>query len=224
MFREEILSLSLVIAYLGMLLIIAEGVNRIIRPNVEITRKIVHIGSGNVILFAWWLNIPVSVIIMASIIACITAIASYFLPILPSVNSVGRKSFGTLFYAISIGLLSIWFWETGNPEYTVIGILIMSWGDGLAALIGKKWGKHPYQLWGNKKSWEGSLTMTVVSFIIVSLILLYTVGNLGQIYLIALIVAISATILEMVSQWGIDNLTVPLASAFLCYYLQQIII
>jgi phytol kinase len=224
MFNEEFLSLSLVIAYLGMLLMIAEGINRIIQPNVELTRKIVHIGSGNVILLAWWLGIPRSVIIQASIVAMITAIASFFLPILPSVNSVGRKSFGTLFYAISIGLLSLLFWNSEHPEYTVIGILIMSWGDGMAALIGKKWGKHIYQIGGNKKSWEGSLTMGIVTFIITSLILLSTLGNMWQIWLMGVVVAICATILETISQLGMDNLTVPLGSAVLCFYLEQILL
>lgn len=220
----EIYPPLIVAIYLAIIVLSAEGLNRFRKIDSELTRKIVHIGSGNVILLAWWLNFPASIIIEASIVASIMAISSYFLPILPSINSVGRKSLGTLFYAMSIGILTAWFWTSKQPEYVAVGILVMSWGDGFAALIGQNFGKHPYEFLGNKKSLEGSLTMTLVSFIVVSLILVLTLGNSWQNLLISLIVAVVATILETISKFGIDNLTVPLGSAVLCFYLQQIFI
>ena len=222
MLKEQISPLSLVIVYLGLILLSAEGLHRLIEAEEELTRKIVHIGSGNVILLAWWLNIPASLIIQASVVASIIAISSYFLPILPSINSVGRQSGGTLFYAISIGILTAWFWEFNQPQYAVIGILVMSWGDGMAGLVGENWGKHRYRLFGSQKSWEGSLTMAVISFVVTSLILLLSCGNIWQNWMISLVVAIFATILETFSKLGIDNLTVPLGSAALCFYLEQI--
>jgi phytol kinase len=220
---KEIYPLSIVIIYLGIIILLAESLNRFIKTDSELTRKVVHIGSGNVLLLAWWLDFPASLIIQASLVASLVAIASYFLPILPSINSVGRNSLGTLFYAMSIGILTAWFWNRQQPEYAVLGILVMTWGDGMAAVIGQNWGKHRYELWGNKKSWEGSLTMGLVSFTVSSLILCFNLGNIGQNLLISLIVAIFATILETLSKFGIDNLTVPLGSAALCFYLHQII-
>lgn len=222
MLFEQIFPVSLIASYLGILILIAEFLSRRQKIDSELTRKIVHIGTGNIILLAWWLNIPQHIIILASLLASIIAIISYFLPILPSVNSVGRKSFGTLFYAISIGILASLFWQEGLKLYSAIGILVMSYGDGMAALIGQKWGRHPYQILGNKKSWEGSLTMTFVSFIVGIIILSLVTGWQWQNLIVAIIMGISATILETVSQIGIDNLTVPLASAVICYYCQQI--
>ena len=222
MLSEQIFPLSLVVIYLGIIVLLAEGLNRLIKADSELTRKIVHIGSGNVILLAWWLDIPSSLIIQASVVASVIAIASYFVPILPSINSVRRQSWGTLFYALSIGILTAWFWDSSQPQYAAIGILIMSWGDGMAGLIGENWGKHPYNLFGSQKSWEGSLTMAVVSLMVTSLILLLSGGNIWQNWVISVIVAIWATILETFSQLGIDNLTVPVGSAALCFYLQQI--
>ena len=40
----------------------------------------------------------------------------------------------------------------------------MAWGDGLAAIIGQRFGKHQYQIGTIKKSWEGSLAMTGAAF------------------------------------------------------------
>ncbi|GAB4539618.1 MAG: SEC59/DGK1/VTE5 family protein [Pleurocapsa sp.] len=212
--------LGIIFAYLIILVIFAEGLNRVITDDPELTRKVVHIGSGNVILLAWWLKISALVIVSAAIIAAAIAISSYFLPILPSINSVGRKSLGTLFYAVSIGVLAACFWQN-QPQYTAIGILIMAWGDGLAAIIGQRFGKHTYTVFNIKKSWEGSLTMAVVSYFFTCLILLLVEGNSWQIWSISLIVAIAASALEAVSKLGIDNLTVPLGSAILSFWLVQ---
>lgn len=210
--------------YLGILILIAETLNRFSDQPGEVTRKIVHIGSGQVVLLAWWLKIPAWVGVGAAIGAGGVAILSYFLPILPSLESVGRRSLGTFFYAISMGLLIGYFFSRQQPEYAALGILIMAWGDGLAALIGQNFGQHPYQLWGIRKTWEGSLTMLVVSFVVTVLMLGIIQPISLSLMAIALMVAILATFLETFSQFGIDNLTVPLGSAILAFSLSQFIL
>ncbi len=220
-----VLWLQIVIAAIWVLLIllIASVVNRF-ADKPEIVRKIVHIGTGNVILIAWWLDIPASVGITASILASGITLLSYRLPILPGINSVGRQSLGTFFYSVSFGILVAWFWYLQQPQYAALGILIMTWGDGLAALIGKRFGTHKYKVFGTEKSWEGSLTMMLVSYLVSSLILVGTQGNSWQTWTISLIVAVIATALEAVSFLGIDNLTVPLGSAALAFFLSQLVL
>ncbi|MDY7014448.1 MAG: SEC59/DGK1/VTE5 family protein [Cyanobacteriota bacterium] len=213
------ISVGLVAVYLAIIVLFAEGLNRLTGIGAELTRKVVHIGSGNVILLAWLFKIPAWIGMGAAAIASVIAMISYFLPILPSLNSVGRKSLGTFFYAVSIGLLVGWFWPVGAPQYAAIGILVMAWGDGLAALIGQRFGRHRYQLWGIQKSWEGSLTMAGVSFFITFLVLTFVQGGNGAIAGIAAAVALFATGLEAFSKLGIDNLSVPLGSAALSYFL-----
>ncbi|NJL78486.1 MAG: phosphatidate cytidylyltransferase [Richelia sp. RM2_1_2] len=210
--------------WVSLILLSAGGVSRLAKSNSEIVRKIVHIGTGNVILLAWWLDIPASIGIAASILASILTLLSYRFPILPGINSVGRKSLGTFFYSVSIGILIAWFWYLKQPFYAALGILIMAWGDGLAALIGQRFGKHKYNVLGGQKSLEGSLTMTLVSFIISSLILFNVQGNTWQTWLISVVVAVVATALEAISILGIDNLTVPLGSAALAFALNQLIL
>ncbi len=215
------LPITLVAVWLGVILFVAEVINRFFNIDAEVSRKIVHIGTGNVILFAWWLKIPLWVGITASILSAMIAIISYITPILPSINSVGRQSLGTFFYGISIGILMGWFWTIDQPQYAALGILVMTWGDGLAAVIGQTWGKHRYQVLGMTKSWEGTLTMLLVSFIVCSLILLAVEGNNSLTWIIAAAVAGVATGSETVSKYGIDNLTVPLSSAAVAFFLNQ---
>lgn len=218
------LQMSIVGLGLGAIVFLAEMLHRRTTASSELARKVVHIGSGNVILVAWWLQIPTWVGICASIIAGIIALLSYYIPILPGINSVGRKSWGTFFYAISIGVLIAWFWPLQQYHYAAIGILVMTWGDGLAGLIGQQFGQHCYQVWGMKKSWEGSGTMAITSYAVSFLILLFVQGNIWQTWLVPVAIAIVATALESFSKLGIDNLTVPLGSAALGYYLSQLLL
>jgi phytol kinase len=217
------LQISIVGVGLGAIVLFAETLHRRTGRSSELARKVVHIGTGNVILVAWWLQIPAWVGISASIIASLIALLSYYIPILPGINSVGRKSLGTFFYAISIGVLVAWFWPLQQFHYAAMGILVMTWGDGLAGLIGQKFGQHPYEVWGMRKSWEGSLTMALTSYAVSCLILLSVQGNVWQTWLVPVAIAIVATALESFSKLGIDNLTVPLGSAALAYYLSLLL-
>lgn len=217
------LNVSLIALGLGLIVLLAEFLDRRIPTNTELARKVVHIGTGNVILVAWWLQIPAWVGISASFIASIIALVSYYVPFLPGINSVGRKSLGTFFYAVSIGILVAWFWPLGQFQYAALGILVMAWGDGLAGVIGQRFGQHPYEVWGMKKSWEGSLTMLLVSYAVSSLILLSVQGNVWQTWVVSLAIAFVATSLEAFSKLGIDNLTVPLGSAAVGFFLSQIV-
>lgn len=216
------LQLTIVCFWLSLVGLLAFALSHWQKADTEIVRKVVHIGAGNVILLAWWLQIPGWIGISASIAFSILTLLSYRLPILPGIDSVGRKSLGTFFYAVSIGLLILLFWQQ-HPYYAVIGILIMTWGDGLAALVGQRLGRHPYVLWGMKKSWEGSLTMALVSYLVGSLVLLGVQGGQWQTWTVALAVAVAATLLEAFSRLGIDNLTVPLGSALLASWLNQLL-
>lgn len=216
------LQLAIVACWMGLVGLVAFAMSQWQKADSEIVRKVVHIGTGNVILLAWWLQIPGWVGITASIGFSALTLLSYRLPILPGINSVGRKSLGTFFYAVSIGVLILLFWQQ-HPYYAAIGILIMTWGDGLAALVGQRLGQHPYVLWDMKKSWEGSLTMAGVSYIVCSLVLLGVQGGHWQTWTVALAVAAAATLLEAFSKLGIDNLTVPLGSALLVSWLNQVL-
>jgi phytol kinase len=218
------LRIATVPVYVGSIVLTAELLHRYSDTSPEQVRKVVHIGTGNVILIAWLLDLPTWVGIVSGVLAAIITLISYRLPILPGVNSVGRKSLGTFFYAVSIGIVTAVFWNLQLPHYGVIGILIMAWGDGLAAIIGQKFGKHPYTIFGNTKSWEGTLTMLLVSYTIVSIVLLSVQGNVWQTWLVGIPVAIIATAVESIAQWGLDNLSVPLISAGLAFAINQLLI
>lgn len=207
-----------VIAWLGAIGLIAMALSYGAQAEPELVRKTVHIGTGNIILLAWWLQVPVWMGIGAAIVFSLLAFFSSRYPLLPGLDTIGRKSLGTVFYAISIGVLIAGFWRSA-PHFAVLGVLVMTWGDGLAGLCGQRFGKHRYIVWGMQKSWEGSLTMAIVSGLVSGLVLLGVMDNGWQIWVSAIAIALIATGLESFSKWGIDNLTVPIGSAMMAWFL-----
>lgn len=221
----EAVEIKVAIAALWLALVglTAIGVDRLVPEGSELVRKVVHIGTGNIVLLAWWMKIPAWIGVSAGVFFAIVTLASYRFQLLPRIDNVGRKSFGTFFYAVSIAVLVGWFWGVNRPEFGVLGILVMTWGDGLAGLVGKRFGRHRYQLWGMEKSWEGSLTMAIVATLVSGIILINVVGSTVQLITIAFTVGILSAVLEAFSNLGIDNLTVPILSAAIAYSLVSIL-
>ena len=184
----------------------------------EGSRKFIHIGVSN-----WWIiamiffNSNIYAAIVPGLFVIVNYI-SYKKQVFKAMERDGSKNdLGTVYFALSLLILALITFKNAEFSYIgALGILIMGYGDGLAAIIGVKYGKHKFKVLGNEKSFEGSLAMFVFSFL-VSVSLLY-IFNPVNITLFSLIVAIVSTALEAISPYGLDNLTVPLGTS-LSYYL-----
>ena len=212
------IQITAVAAWLGLVFLASEILHRF-KQDPELVRKVVHIGTGHVLLIAWWLQIPTWLCVSAGVTFTAIALASHHTNILPMLNDVGRKTYGVFYYALSITVLVGLLWDH-HPQYAVIGVMVMSWGDGMAALIGKRFGKHTFIYMGNKRSLEGSLAMFVTSLIVMLGIFASGHSLSPRDVGVAIPVAAIAAMLEAFSPGGTDNLSVPLASASLSYFLQ----
>jgi phytol kinase len=215
------IQISAVAIWLGLVFLASEILRRL-KQDPELVRKVVHIGTGNVLLIAWWLHIPTWLCMTAGVTFSAIALASHYTNILPMIHDVGRKTYGVFYYALSITILVALLWDS-HPQYAVIGVMVMSWGDGMAALIGKRFGKHTFVHLGNKRSLEGSLAMFATSLMVMVGIFGLTHGIHTRDIGIAMPVAAIAALLEAYSPGGTDNLSVPLSSAALSYVLQSIV-
>jgi phytol kinase len=215
------IQISAVAIWLGLVFLASEILRRL-KQDPELVRKVVHIGTGNVLLIAWWLHIPTWLCAIAGVTFSAIALASHYINILPMIHDVGRKTYGVFYYALSITILVVLLWDS-HPQYAVIGVMVMSWGDGMAALIGRRFGKHTFVHLGNKRSFEGSFAMFATSLIVILGVFGITHGIHPHDLGVAMPVAAIAALLEAFSPGGTDNLSVPLSSAALSYILQVIL-
>ena len=178
--------------------------------NKEILRKIIHIGIGPLIPFAKFLEISqTSSLYFTGIISLLTLI-NYQSKVFPTIEDVDRKSYGTLFYCLSLFILIYLYWNN-DPTSLFAGFFIMTFGDGFAGLIGKNFQSKSWFLLKQKKSFFGTITMFFTSLIVVfglSYLQKYPI-NINFIT-----IAFISTLLEQFSIYGIDNFIVPISAAF----------
>ena len=173
----------------------------------ELSRKIVHIGTGPVILLAWLFDIPKNIAFLSAFFITIALGINYQFRLLPAIEDIERKSFGTIAYGISITILLLLFW----PRYASsisIGILSMAFGDGLAGLVGRSINSPKWSVLGQTKSIAGTFTMG--SVVAITTATISYINNLDIQPIEIIVISLIATFLEQISPWGIDNITVPI--------------
>ncbi|WP_370594002.1 diacylglycerol/polyprenol kinase family protein [Synechococcus sp. A15-127] len=132
--------------------------------------------------------------------------------LLKSIEDIGRRSFGTSAYGLSITLLVALLWPERADAVTA-GILVMGIGDGCAGLIGRRLNSPRWTLFGQTKSLAGTVTMAIASGLCLIVLALSTQAAISVPTL--LLISGSAVVLEQISFAGIDNLSVPIGVALL---------
>ena len=182
---------------------------RRLRPNQrELSRKIVHIGTGAVVPLAWFFEIPFVVALpVAAVISVVTTINHQW-RFIPAIEDVDRNSYGTIAYGIAITTLLLLFWPT-RADAVSAGVLVMALGDGLAGLIGRNVASPKWVLFGQTKSSVGTMTMAVVSGLVLIGLARWSGADLSLPAALGMVAM--ATGLEQLSWSGLDNLSVPLS-------------
>jgi phytol kinase len=184
----------------------------------EGSRKFIHIAVSN-----WWIiamftfDDPLWASFVPLMFVFINYI-SYRKNVFKAMERDGSsRDLGTVYYAISLLILAYVSFAYKVPYLGGIGILVMGYGDGFAALIGTKFGKHSFKKYGLSKSLEGSITVFVFALLISGIFFGIYSSNLWVIK--SLVVAVSATIIELLSPNGFDNLSLPLLVSLLSWAL-----
>ena len=214
--RRQLPGVGAVGAWLTLVCCLALLVRRRWPDQPEWSRKVVHIGSGPVLLIAWGLGIDRRIALPVAGLVTLLAALNHRIRVLPAIEDVDRRSYGTIAYGATIVLLLLLWWPA-QPAAVAAGVLVMAWGDGFAGLIGPIWPSPSWQVWGQKRSLLGTTTMALASLgalVLVRQLALaagLTAPDPGALAAMALL----ATALEQVAWLGMDNLSVPLAVAAL---------
>jgi dolichol kinase len=198
----DIIGLLLVYGYVILLLLISEN---LLTKYPDFSRKFLHIMVGNIIfILPLFQSRWVMALLAGAPFILLTFLMSPYSPlkIKDRISSSGH-GLGLVYYAISWTILALIFFD--QPWIIAVGIVAMSYGDGMASLIGMKYGKMEYNIFGDTKTIEGSLTMFLVLIITLGIALVYygEPTNLITIGLVALV----ATTFEGITPKGLDNIT-----------------
>lgn len=216
--RSDRLALAVSYVFVFAAIGIAEGMRQWRNYSTDFTRKFIHIAVGmwsvgTVLLFKHWymaLIPPLSFILINYF--------SYRQQTFKAMETGEKGNLGTVYFPFSFSLIVALFWS--QPHLLVASLMPMTWGDALAAVLGARYGQFRFTLWGSTRSLEGSISMFLFA-LIATFLALWLFPPLGPApsLLYASIVALLAALVEALTPWHLDNLTVPLVSAVALYLL-----
>ncbi len=200
----------------------------------ELSRKLIHIGTGPLFILCWLLfsNGPQSRWLAALVPGLITA---QFLLIglgriedddaVQAMSRTGDRYellYGPLQYGVVFVLLTLLFWL--NSPVGIVALVILCAGDGMADLVGRRFGRSKLPF-NPRKSWAGSIAMLVAGFALsmAYLALFNAVGaltlSLAAAILPVLLICLAATVVEAVSGADMDNVTITVAAVGMAWLL-----
>lgn len=180
----------------------------------EFGRKFVHISVGTFVAFWPFFLSWTQIRLMSLAFIAVVAVSNYF-KLFHAINSVQRPTFGEIFFALSVGLLTF---ITHSKWAYAASILQMSLADGFAAVVGTRFGRdNKYHLLGHLKSAAGTLTFFIISLGILIGYMALVPGGIS--WPVIVFGALAATLLENLAAFGLDNLVVPVFIGLLVAYL-----
>ena len=208
-------------------IIVAVGVMLIARKYLtipdELFRKILHfilLGAYIPLVCAfetWWMAAIFAIALIIILFPALSVAGK--VPMFSSFVNERKKGEFKSSMVLALGMMAfsvIVCWGIFADKYLVLAS-IYAWGigDALAALVGKRFGKHKIK-WkpaDSKKSVEGSLAMFLCSFISVFIVLLLRGGiGMPMCFSIALLAAVICTIAELCAKDGLDTVICPISA------------
>jgi len=192
----------------------------------ELGRKAVHMSVGSFValwpfFLSWWQ------VQLLSAAFLVVVIFSKSFNVFRVIHSVQRPTYGEICFALIVGILPF---ITQDRAIYAAAILLMGLADGLAAVVGTKYGRTTrYHVLGHTKSIVGTLTFFVVSLAILIGYAAFSPAAFSPaafspaafspwLVFIAALVAL----IENIAVLGLDNLFVPLVAALALVWLKAV--
>ncbi len=134
------------------------------------------------------------------------------------------ENMGTVYYSISLTVLTVFtFLKPNFYLLPFLGMMVMTWGDGLAAVIGKK---MPIKILRKNRSLGGTSAFVVFGFLscVVFLYIQKFPATDTAIFLLAALFSVGGALIEIFSPRNLDNLTVPISLGILGILLERILL
>jgi len=200
----------------------------------QLSRKIIHIGTGPIFVLCWLLfTESPSARYLAAIVPLGITIQFFLIGIgvikdKASVDAMARHGDrreilrGPLFYGIVFVMLTILFWYQSPTG--IIALMILCGGDGFGDVIGKRIQSNPLP-WSPKKTWAGTIAVFLGGFILSVPVLavfiktgIFDISWVSLLPRLLLITLICAAV-ESLPLADLDNITVPAVAVGLGYFL-----
>ena len=128
------------------------------------------------------------------------------------IHSQSRQSYGTVYFPLGFGFMVLFFWS--YSEFFILSLLVLAISDPLAAQVGQSTTRPAFfKIWDDEKTIQGTIAFFFSAFMIIYMgaqILMDASNN--YLFGLALFSAMGATLAEITSSKGTDNISIPIIS------------
>lgn len=177
----------------------------------ELARKLAHMSSA---VFAALLPLVLGFdeIALLGLLFAGVMLTSQRLGVFTAIHGVGRRTYGEILFPIGIAALAI---ACPSPLSYAYGVLVLGLGDGLAALVGERFGRRRIPHLQTRKTLWGTGAFLVVCFALGVPLVIATGASPAYALAAAAAMAIALTPVELFLTYGLDNLALPLVAGLL---------
>lgn len=207
---QDLIGLVIALVYICTVIGVAELLRRQHGFTTDFTRKVVHIGVGMISWLLPFLFTNVWPFIFACGLFMVINWLDWRYGFFMAMASQDRHNLGTVYFPLACAVVAFIFWD--RPPLMVAALMPLTWGDGLAPVIGRMYGRHEYTVWGHTRTLEGSAGFFVASLLFTWLALWVIPGSPtippSAALILALLISLLTAFTEAISIWGLDNLTI----------------
>lgn len=180
-------------------------------------RDLLHVGAGVwVVGWPWWQGPQVALLVawttflLAAAVPGFASRSRWIGRVHESVAGEGERWSGIVAYAASFAVLTTLALGFHQMTPAACAAAALCAGDGLGGLVGRRFGRHRYQLpWSKSKTWEGTVAVAFFSALGIAGVLSLLARPLAA-GIVALLGAVSAAA-EALAPRAWDNVIVPAA-------------
>lgn len=207
--NKDVVGLILSFAFVFLMIFLATLIQKLFKLSNDFSRKIIHIAVGHWVFIALYYFEDWYIAIIGPLAFILINFLSYKFTIFKAME-LEEKNPGTIYYPISLAICTL-FTYAQKPLFLLpyLGIMAMTWGDGMAAVIGKQW---PIRQLRPRKSLGGSAAFFIFTLAACLVYLTLEAKHLtgSQMLGFAVMAALIGVVIELFSPKNLDNLTVPI--------------
>jgi len=129
-----------------------------------------------------------------------------------AMGRLNSSNLDTVLFPVSYGLL-LYFGTNKNLELILISLLILTFSDTFAGIVGYYIGKKKYYIGSYYKTYSGSFAFFISSLIVIFLSFYFFFSiPLSLSFWGAYMISAYLTLIEGISIWGLDNFLVPISA------------
>lgn len=207
--NQNIVGIIISYVFVFGVIILATVIQKAFKLTAEFSRKIIHIVVGNWIFIALHYFDSIYYALIGPVSFILINYLSYKFTIFKAME-LAEKNPGTIYYSISLTILTLLtFSKAETYLFPYLGMMAMTWGDGVAAVVGKKF---PVRKIYSTKSVGGSSAFIIFTLLasVIYLCVHHVPLEFSTMLLIAVVFAVGGSIIEIFSPQNLDNLTVPI--------------